>query len=189
MKKRVVDEKTILDKFVEEFCSVVNRHCKYAVCSGFVAIAHGRARGTEDIDMLIEKINFQEFLSLHNDLIKNDFVCIQSDSPKKLFYEYLKKGNSIRYVWKDEGFFPPEMELKFVKDELDEEQLKNRKKLPFSGLNVYFTSIESNIAFKEDFLGSQKDLEDAKHLRLIYKGKISEKEINKIKEKIKKYRK
>lgn len=49
--ERVVDDRTILDKFVEDFCGIVEKHVRYIVCSGFVAIAHGRTRGTEDIDM------------------------------------------------------------------------------------------------------------------------------------------
>ena len=53
---RKVDDKTILDKFVEDFVKVIEKYCKYIIVSGFVAIAHGRSRGTEDIDMIIEKI-------------------------------------------------------------------------------------------------------------------------------------
>ena len=80
------------------------------------------------------------------------------------------------------------MEIKFVKDELDEEQLKNRQRLPLTGLNIYFSSIESNIAFKEELLKSPKDLDDARHLRIIYEGKINEDKISEIKKKIKKRR-
>jgi len=187
--ERRVDNRTILDNFVEDFCEIVEKHVKYIVCSGFVAIAHGRARGTEDIDMIIEKLSKKDFTSLHKDLIKAGFVCIQSDSPLVIFDNYLAKGSSVRYVWKDEGFFPPEMEIKFPKDKLDEEQIMERQILPLTGLKVYFSSIESNIAFKEEYLGTQKDLEDAKHLRIIYKGKISEEKINDIKQKIREYRK
>ena len=74
------------------------------------------------------------------------------------------------------------MEIKFVKDELDEEQLKNRQRLPLTGLNIYFSSIESNIAFKEELLKSPKDLDDARHLRIIYEGKINEDKISEIKQ-------
>jgi len=80
------------------------------------------------------------------------------------------------------------MEIKFVKDELDEEQLKNRQRLPLTGLNIYFSSIESNIAFKEELLKSPKDLDDARHLRIIYEGKINEDKISEIKKKSKKIR-
>ncbi len=100
----------------------------------------------------------------------------------------MSKGDSVRYVWKAEGFFPPEMEIKFAKDKLDEEQISDRQKLPLTTLNIFFSSIESNIAFKEEYLRSQKDLEDAKHLRIIYSGKLDEKKIEKIKKDIIKYR-
>lgn len=45
-----------------------------------------------------------------------------------------------------------------------------------------------NIAFKEELLKSDKDIEDAKHLRIIYGDKIDEKEIEKRKKEIRKLR-
>ena len=187
MKERAIDDKTIMDKFAEDFCRIMEKHAKYIICSGFVAIAHGRARGTEDIDMIIEKISKDRFLNLHEDLRKAGFICMQSDNPSEI-YEYLNGGNSIRYVKDEEGFFPPEMEVKFAKDSLDEEQLETRTKLPLTGLNVYFSDIIWNIAFKEEFLCSDKDMEDARHLRVIYEGLIDELKINQIKQKIRKFR-
>ena len=53
---------------------------------------------------------------------------------------------------------------------------------------VWFSSIEMNIAFKEELLKSDKDKEDAKHLRMIYKDEISEEAINDIKKRIRKLR-
>jgi hypothetical protein len=186
--KRDVDDRTILDKFVEQFCALVEKHVKYIVCSGFVAIAHGRSRGTEDINMIIEKMQFDSFKKLHDDLINNHFVCIQSDKSEEIYERYLLKGDSVRYVWNKEGYFPPEMEIKFAKDELDIEQIKTRVKLPLTRLNIFFSTIEDNIAFKEELLKSDKDMEDAKHLRIIYEESLDEDKINKIKEKIKRLR-
>ncbi|MBU1129363.1 MAG: hypothetical protein KJ949_01905 [Nanoarchaeota archaeon] len=180
--RRGIDERTILDKFVEDFCEVVEKHVKYIICSGFVAIAHGRSRGTEDIDMIIEKISKEKFLKLHRDLDKAGFECMQSSKPEEIYEIYLINGDSVRYTLK--GEFLPEMEIKFVKDELDLEQIKTRQKIPFTKLNIFFSSIESNIAFKEELLGAEKDLEDAKHLRIIYQGKIDEEKINKLKKRI-----
>ena len=182
--ERNIEDRTILDEFAEQFCDIVNKHCKYIVCSGFVAIAHGRTRGTEDIDMIVEKLNKEQFINLHKDLIKGGFVCIQSDSADSIYVDYLSNGDSVRYVTQDKNFFPPEMEIKFAKDELDNEQLNSRTKLPLTKLDIYFSSIEGNIAFKEELLKSQKDLEDAKHLRIIYEGKFDEDKINEIKRKI-----
>ena len=38
-----------------------------------------------------------------------------------------------------------------------------------------------NIAFKEELLRSEKDMDDAKHLRIIYSDVLDENEITKIK--------
>ena len=187
-KKRVINDKNLLDIFAESFCNIINKHITYIICSGFVAIASGRSRGTEDIDMIIEKIPKIKFIELHKELIKNDFICIQSDDPEEIYENYLVKGDSIRYVWNEEGFFPPEMEVKFAKDEIDLEQLKNRIKLPLTKLDIYFSPIDYNIAFKEELLRSDKDIEDAKHLRIVYEEEINEDKIIKIKERIKKLR-
>jgi hypothetical protein len=184
--ERKVDDKTILDKFVEDFVKVVEKFTKYIIVSGFVAIAHGRSRGTEDIDMIIEKISEKKFFELHNALIEKGFECMQSPNPHKIYNMYLDNGLSIRYTRKEE--FLPEMEIKLAKDFLDEYQIQTRKKFPFTGLDVYFSSIDTNIAFKEELLKSDKDLEDAKHLRIIYKDEINENEINKIKKKIREMR-
>ena len=142
--KREIDNKTILDKFAEKFCNIVERHARYIICSGFVAIAHGRARGTEDIDMIIEKIPREEFIMLHKDLIKGGFICIQGDNPESIYDDYLIKGESVRYVENREGLFPPEMEMKLAKDFLDEEQLKERIKMPLTELDIYFSPVEKN---------------------------------------------
>jgi len=180
---RKVSDRTILDEFAEKFCEIAEKYVKYIICSGFVSIAHGRSRGTEDIDMIIERIPIEIFINLHKNLEKAGFECMQSDNPKIIYEEYLMNGDSIRYTF-GEGGIPPEMEVKFAKDILDEEQLKTRKKLPFTGLDIYFSSIESNIAFKEELLKSDKDIEDARHLRIIYKEEINEEIINKIKRNI-----
>ena len=78
------------------------------------------------------------------------------------------------------------MELKFAKDSLDNYQLKNRVKLPLTGLDIWFSSIDMNIAFKEEYLKSEKDLEDAKHLRIVYSEDVNEYEIKEIKKMIRK---
>lgn len=187
--KRNIEDKTILDKFVEEFCEIIDKHVRYIICSGFVAIAHGRTRGTEDIDMIIEKVSKEKFIEIHYKLKEKGFVCMQSDNPEKIYKEYLEKGDSIRYVKDEDGYFPPEMEIKFPKDELDEEQLRDRIKLPLTGIDVYFSGIESNIAFKEEYLASDKDIEDARHLRIIYREELDENKIEEIKEKIRRFRK
>lgn len=184
--KREISDRNILDKICEHFCSVLDKYCRYVVVSGFVAISSGRTRGTEDIDIIIEKLTKDDFTKLHKNLIKEGFVCMQSDDPKEIYDRYLKDKISVRYTYKDKPL--PEMELMFAKDLLDEMQISSRQKIPITGLNVWFSDINGNIAFKELYLGSEKDLEDAKHLRLVFKDIINEKEINRIKDLIIRYR-
>lgn len=184
--RRGVEDRNVLDKFAEKFCKIVEKYVKYIVVSGFVAISHGRRRTTEDIDMIIERIPKQTFISLHNELINNGFHCMQSSKVGDI-YDYLIKGDSVRYT-DNMDFFPPEMEIKFVKDEIDELQILTRKKFKFTGLDIWFSSIEFNVAFKEELLKSPKDLEDARHLRIIYKGDINNEEIERVKAMIKRLR-
>jgi hypothetical protein len=184
--RREVSDRTILDKFVTEFCRVLEKHVKYAIVSGFVAIAHGRARGTEDIDIIIEKLDKQGFKKLHGDLKKHVFICMQSDNTDDLYDEYLSEFSSIRYTWKDRPL--PEIELKLAKDKLDYMQIQERIKYPMTGLDVWFSSIESNIAFKEEYLKSDKDIEDANYLRIIYEGKLNAEKIRQIKRLIRQMR-
>lgn len=184
--RRGVSEKNILDLFVEDFCRIVKGHCKYILFSGFVAIAHGRSRATEDIDIIIEKLSGEDFISLHEDLVGHGFECMQSYNVKVIYRDYLREGSSVRYTRK--GKFLLEMKLKFSKDELDEEQIDSRQKIPFTKLDVYFSSIEGNIAFKEKFLGADKDLEDAQRLRIIYEGELNEEKIKSLKKRIREKR-
>lgn len=183
---RAIDDKTILEKFAADFVRVVEKRAKYAVVSGFVAIAHGRSRGTEDIDMIVERLPKDKFVMLHSDLTKAGFECLQSEDAGEIYDEYLARNSSVRYVRK--GGHVPEMEFKLSRDALDEYQLETRKKLPFTGIDMYFSSVEMNIAFKEELLKSEKDMDDAKHLRIVYRGRTDEKEIEKIKSMIRKLR-
>lgn len=182
---REIKNVNILGKFCEQFCRIVNKYCQYIVVSGFVAIASGRTRGTEDIDMIIEKIDLKKFKEIFDKLKENGFVCMQSEDPEEI-YSYLKDNLSVRFTWRDKSL--PEMEVKFVKDALDEYQLNSKVKLELTDLDVWFSNINVNIAFKEELLKSPKDLEDAKHLRIVYSEMVNEKEIEKVKEMIKRLR-
>ncbi len=137
-----IKERSILDKFCIRFCKIIEKYTNYIVVSGFVAIASGRVRGTEDIDMIIEKLKKSEFIKLHKELIKNKFICMQSDDPEEIYDSYLNDNISIRYTNKNE--LVPQMEIKFPRDAIDEYQIKTRIKIPLTGLDIWFSSINVN---------------------------------------------
>ncbi|MEK6950563.1 MAG: hypothetical protein AABX13_02460 [Nanoarchaeota archaeon] len=182
---RHLSDRNILDAFCEEFCVIMQKYCRYIVVSGFLAIASGRTRGTEDIDMIIEKISQDKFTLLFRTLEQNNFVCMQSGSPEEA-YAYLQEKLSLRFTKKDQPL--PEMEVKFAKDILDDYQLQQRIKIPLTGLNVWFSNVNINVAFKEELLKSPKDLEDARHLRIVFKEMVEEREIKEVKKMIRELR-
>lgn len=182
---RGVEDRNILDEFCTKFCEIIDKHCHYIVVSGFVAISLGRVRATEDIDLIMQKLDLSKFKLLHKDLVENNFVCMQSDSVTEIF-SYLEDKLSVRYTLADKPL--PEMEVKFAKDELDEYQIKTRQKISLTGLDIWFGNINMNIAFKEELLKSEKDLKDAEHLRKVYPNYINEEDIDKYKELIRKIR-
>lgn len=183
---RGTGDRNILDEFCIAFCSIVEKHTQYIIVSGFVAISSGRVRATEDIDMILPKLSEQQFVALHDDLLRHGFVCMQGKDGRALYRDYLSDQTSIRYTQDDLPI--PEMEVKLAKDALDEYQLQTRQQLPLTGLPIWFSSINMNIAFKEEYLKSDKDIEDAKYLRTIYAEQVSEDEIEKVKQMIRRLR-
>lgn len=177
----------MLIDFVKDFIKVVDdAEINYVLVSGIVAILHGRSRGTEDVDLIIQRLGKEEFFRLHARLDSAGFECIQGNQPGELFDDYLNDKLSLRYVRK--GSFVPEMEMKLSKDAMDDKQLRERTKLPLTGLPFYFSTVETNIAFKEELLKSPKDLEDARHLRMVYGKEIDERKISELKHLVREYR-
>ena len=54
-------ELTELDIFVKDFLQVLKNHADYLICSGYVSIASGRTRGTEDVDILVQALYEKTF--------------------------------------------------------------------------------------------------------------------------------
>ena len=154
---------------------------KYVFVSGYVSIIFGRNRSSEDIDLIIEKIDLQKFSALWNELVKK-FECIITEDKKNAYEEYLLNNHSIRFS--EKGKFVPNMEVKFPKTELDLWSLKNSVKTFLNNNLIFISKIELQIPFKL-FLGSDKDFEDAKFLYEIFKEKIDNNLLNEFNEKLK----
>ena len=168
----MIDDNNILDSFTLNFCSIVNRHCKYCIVSGFFAIVTGRSRGTEDIDILIESVDLDTFKKLHIELLQKFELLLPIEDSEELYNDYILKHIPIRYIYKNELF--PNMEFKMCKNSVERSAIENRRKYPQIGLDIYLPQVEQQIAFKEVVLTSQKDIEDSNHLRMFFKDEIDE---------------
>ncbi|MFH0962146.1 MAG: hypothetical protein V1820_05700 [archaeon] len=163
-----------LDKFTIDFIEVLDKkQVRYVLVSGYVAILFGRSRSSEDVDIFIEKMGKNKFLSLWKALSKG-FECVNTANPEDGYANYFSEGVSIRFARK--GQFVPNMEVKQAEAaELGAWALANRKTVLVNKKVLKISPIELQIPFKLK-LGSEKDIEDARHLNKIF-GERLDKEL------------
>lgn len=159
-----------LDKFVIKFTKILNDlNIKYVIISGYVAILFGRSRNSEDIDIFIERLDKDKFIELWEQLIE-EFECIIPKNVEEAYSEYLLKNTAIRFAAKDK--FIPYMEVKFPKNSLDEFSLEKRKEVIINNHQIFISPLELQIAYKI-YLGSEKDIEDARFLFRLFKDNLN----------------
>lgn len=171
-KKEIILDKELnkLDEFVLSFTDLLE---EYVVVSGYVSIIFGRSRMTEDVDLLVPKMNEQEFEEIWKKLYENGFWCINTPSKKEAFD--MLKEHAIRFSKENEPI--PNIEFKIIKNELDKFSYKNKIKVIINSKSLFISPLELQIAYKL-YLGSDKDLEDARYLYNLFKDKINKQELN-----------
>ena len=158
-----------LDKFTVEFTTILNSlKTKYVIISGYIPILFGRNRSSEDIDIIVEKISFEAFEKLWGNIHKT-FECIITNDVKDAYNEYLLTDLAIRFAKKNS--YIPNIEFKFPKVELDLWTLNERKKVVLNNHQMFISPLELQIPFKL-YLGSEKDIEDAKYLYNLFSDKL-----------------
>lgn len=161
IKNKVVSK---LDIFVIDFINVLKKYVDYVVVSGYVSILFGRSRGTEDVDILIKKIDIDTFIKLHKELIEKNYWFLNAENPIEL-YGMLENKLAIRATLKNTVI--PNIEIKFAKNELDIISLNEHRVVKIGKESLNISPIELQIAFKLH-LGSDKDIEDAVYLYDIF---------------------
>jgi len=161
-----------LDKFVIDFVNVLNEHFKYVIVSGYVAILFGRSRGTEDVDILTEKLNKSKFYNFVDE-IEGTYDFLNPENKEGL-YEMLGENLGIRISKKNEII--PNIEFKFIKNKVEEFVLENRLKILLNDNLLYISPIEIQLAYKL-YLGSEKDIMDAAYLYELFQESIIRSEV------------
>ncbi len=160
-----------LDRFTLNFIKILRKHSPYALVSGYVSILLGRARASEDVDVLIPRMPPDKFRMLVENLRKHKFTCLNTGSVDEM-HEYLTEGVPLRFM--ENGQTIPNMELKWAKNIIDDLTLKKAIIVTLGKEELRISPLELQIAFKEKILKSQKDMEDAEHLRMAAKGHLDE---------------
>lgn len=161
-----------LDKFVIDFVNVLNEHFKYVIVSGYVAILFGRSRGTEDVDILTEKLTKSKFYNFVDE-IEGTYDFLNPENKEGL-YEMLGENLGIRISKKNEII--PNIEFKFIKNKVEEFVLENRLKILLNDNLLYISPIEIQLAYKL-YLGSEKDIMDAAYLYELFQENIIRSEV------------
>ena len=178
-KLRITKKITKLDKFVIDTVGIASKYADYVIISGYVSIFFGRARATEDIDVFIKDMVFNKFSRMFDNFSSKKFdFTIQNK--KSLYYDYLKNGLPIN-VWR-RNFPLLRLEMKLASKKSHKQAFLKPVTVIFDGKKLKFTRIESQIAYKRYILKSEKDLEDARHLELVFGG-LDNKLIQKYKKK------
>jgi len=180
--KKIIEldrELSDLDKFTIDFIDILKKHTNYVIVSGYVAILLGRARASEDVDIIIPRINLLTFKKIYNDVKKNNFYCLNAEKEKTI-YSYLEDNLAVRFAKKDTMI--PNIEMKWIKNNFDKIALENYIDVKIKNKSLRISHLELQIAFKENVLKSPKDLEDADHIKQVAKEYLDKKLIQKYKE-------
>jgi len=158
-------ELTKLDFFVKDFLNVLKEYGDYLIVSDFVSISTGRTRGTEDVDCLVSKLNREKFNELFSALHK--FWCYQGDSAEEVG-GYIERMENIRFAREGEMF--PNLEFISVDESRPAKyfELTHPQKIKIKDFEFNIPPLEFEILYKEIILTGKKDIEDAKHLRILF---------------------
>ncbi len=142
------------------------------IVSGYVAVLFGRSRTTEDVDVFIEELGWERFNKFWEAINKAGFECINAANAKEAFSEYLANNIAVRFALKHS--FIPNVELKFARTKYNRYSLSKKLTVKMNSATINISELELQIAFKLK-LGSQKDIEDARHLFKLFQKYLNRK--------------
>jgi hypothetical protein len=159
-----------LDELAIEFSRILDRFdVEHVYVKGYVAILAGRARSTEDVDVLIERIDEETAAEIATTLTEEGFWGPAMPLPS--MYEMLDNGDNVWVAPAEQ--VTPHLEVKFARDEFDQASLENTLTARIDGETIQIGPLELQIAYKL-YLGAQKDVEDAVHLYTLFEESLSE---------------
>lgn len=158
-----------LDELAIAFSNILDEFdIDHVYIAGYVSILTGRARSTEDIDVLIQKIDEETADELAATLTENGFWGPAMPLPS--LYKMLENGDNIWVAPDDQ--ITPHLEVKFARDEFDRASLQNTISARINDEVLPIGPFELQVAYKL-YLGAQKDIEDAVHLYTLFEESLS----------------
>lgn len=163
----VVDrEPNDLDDLAIQFTRILDDlGVDHVYVSGYVAILTGRSRATEDIDVLLARVDDETVQEIVDRL--EDEGMWGPAMPLDSMAEMLEDN-----VWiAPDGEMVPHLEAKFVDDEFDRASLANAIVARISDDEIPIGPLELQIAYKL-WMRADKDFEDATHLYTVFEENL-----------------
>jgi radical SAM superfamily enzyme YgiQ (UPF0313 family) len=158
-----------LDELTIRFSEILDQFdIEHVYVAGYISILAGRARSTENIDVLIERIGEETADELAERLDEEGFWG--PAMPLSSMYEMLDNGDNIWVAPEDQ--ITPHLEVKFARDEFDRASLGNAITARIGDPAISIGPLELQIAYKLH-LSAQKDIEDAVHLYTLFEEGLS----------------
>ncbi len=143
---------------------------EHVYVSGYIAVLTGRSRATEDIDVLLDRIDESTIDRLAARL--TDDGLWGPAMPLERMSEMLDDS-----IWVAlDGEIVPHLEVKFVTDRFDRAALADRLVAEIGKAELPIGPLELQIAYKL-WMGSQTDFEDALHLFTLFEETLSTAEL------------
>jgi hypothetical protein len=171
----IVIEKPLndLDELILDIVDVLeDLGIRYAVVSGYVAVLFGRARATEDIDVVIEPFDDERADELGTGLRAAGYWG--PAMPLDELHATLSDELPFRVAASDHRV--PNVEMKFATDRFDWTSLDDTVTVCLPEGSLQIGSIELQIAYKLG-MGAQKDYEDALYLHEVFGDRINRHEL------------
>lgn len=169
-------ELSALDEAVIEFTNLLDSEgVDHVIVSGYVVILTGRSRATEDVDIVIERLDPERVDSLVTTLEDHGYWGMAM--PLEAMDEMLRDGDRIRIAKRDELF--PNFEVWFASNDVERTALANALAADLGDHRISISPIELQIAYKlrlASRAGSLdgKDFEDALHLYHTFNEQLKE---------------
>jgi len=176
-KKKLLPEDDIAFRFARVLDEVGVR---YVAVAQYVAILLGRPGRTDDIDIIVERIDEERFIKLCRRAFEHGFTLMQGDisseeSMRRVYRDYLAEGLGVRFMYRD--IVVPNIELRAVRSTIDRYALEHSIAVELNGKFVIRISpLELQIAYKL-YLGSERDVGDAVFLYTLFRDALDSAEL------------
>jgi len=154
----------------------------YVVVASYIAILFGRARRSDDVDFILERIDEDKFVELCRRALGGGFSLMQGDIASEnlvrtLYRIYLVEGYSVRFMYRDVVI--PNIEVKMAKTNVHRYALEHSLLVEVNDrFTIRISPLELQIAYKL-YLGAEKDVGDAVFLYTLFRDSINHDELGK----------